>query len=65
MVAGIAQKSKKKRMVFAGITSDARALEVNRSHLWRVLSGQRQSRCLMLRYMAMKAGRDKDAGNES
>ena len=37
MVAGIAQKSKKKRMVFAGITSDARALEVNRSHLWRVL----------------------------
>ena len=61
MVAGIAQKSKKKRKVFAGISADARALGVNRSHLWPVLIGQRHSRSLMLRFDALKAGQSKVA----
>ena len=54
MVARNATKGKKKRQRFAGISADSRALKVNRSHLWRVLSGQRQSRSLMLRYDALK-----------
>ena len=44
----------KTRVRFAGICADARALGVSREHLFRVLSGQRQSRSLLQRYRELK-----------
>lgn len=41
-------------MRFAGIGEAAQALGVDRTHLWRVLTGRRQSRSLSARYAAWK-----------
>jgi DNA-binding phage protein len=40
---------------FRGITKAARELGVDRTHLYRVLKGQRQSRALIRRYKALRA----------
>jgi hypothetical protein len=61
MVARIAIKGKKKRWGFPGISVNARALGVNRSHLWRVLSGKRRSCSLVARYMALKSKQASEA----
>lgn len=45
-----------RRVRFAGIGEAAQALGVDRTHLWRVLTGQRQSRSLLRRYEAFVAG---------
>lgn len=51
MVRASQQKGKRKRAVrFRGITRAAADLGVERSHLYRVLSGQRESRSLMRRF---------------
>jgi len=42
-----------RRVRFAGIGEAAAALGVERTHLWRVLTGQRQSRSLLARYEAL------------
>ena len=42
---------------FPGITEAARRLGVDRSHLWRVLAGRRESRALSARYSAFVAAR--------
>ena len=42
------------RVRFAGIGKAAAALGVERTHLWRVLTGQRQSRSLTRRYAEWK-----------
>jgi hypothetical protein len=39
---------------FKGIVADAWTLQVNPSHLWRVLSGKRESKILMDRYRELK-----------
>jgi hypothetical protein len=44
----------KKRSRFTGICADAQALGVSREHLFRVLTGERQSRSLMRRYLELK-----------
>jgi len=55
-VAGIGPKGKKNAgRRFAGIVADARALGTDRSHLWRVLSGRRESHRLITRYAVLKA----------
>lgn len=38
------------RVRFPNIRADAAALGVERSHLWRVLTGRRESRSLLRRY---------------
>ncbi len=43
---------------YPGITTDATTLGVHRIHLYLVLDGRRESRSLMARYQALKAGRD-------
>ena len=40
---------------FGNIVSDAAELGVCRTHLWRVLSGQRHSRRLLAAYHALKS----------
>ncbi len=40
---------------FPGIVEDAKALGVSRTHLWRVLTGQRESARLLARYQHLKA----------
>jgi hypothetical protein len=47
-------ESKAGRQKYVGITTDARTLGVERSHLWRVLIGERQSKSLLARYRALK-----------
>lgn len=42
------------RVVIPGITSDARKLGVDRTHLYRVLKGERVSKRLMRRYQELK-----------
>jgi len=54
MVARNVKECKKKRKIFVEISADSRALGINRSHLWRVLIGQRQSHSLLARYGALK-----------
>jgi hypothetical protein len=44
----------KKRSRFTGICADAEVLGVSREHLFRVLTGERQSRSLMRRYLELK-----------
>jgi hypothetical protein len=44
----------KRRSRFTGICADAEALGVSREHLFRVLTGERQSRSLMRRYLELK-----------
>jgi hypothetical protein len=59
-VARIARKRKKIRgSWFRGISGTAHALGVSRSHLWRVLTGERRSLSLMARYRALPAARVK------
>jgi hypothetical protein len=45
------------KVLFPGISSDAKALDVTLSHLWRVLVGQRQSKSLLSRYNALQEKR--------
>ena len=59
------RKRIRRRWRFRGICADARTLGVHRNSLYKVLSGERQSRSLAGRYEALKADRDKKAGNES
>jgi hypothetical protein len=47
-------KGKQRKSRFAGICAAARRLEVERSHLYRVLSGKRISPGLLGRYRALK-----------
>ena len=42
------------RVVIPGITNDARKLGVDRTHLFRVLKGERTSKSLMRRYAELK-----------
>jgi len=42
------------RTIHRGITVDAQKLGVHRIHLWLVLTGRRQSRCLLRRYRELK-----------
>lgn len=42
------------RVRFAGIGEAAQTLGVDRTHLWRVLTGRRRSRSLLARYAAWK-----------
>ncbi len=46
-------KKLKRRVMFPGIASHAEKLGVSRVHLWRVLSGQRQSGVLMAQYQQL------------
>lgn len=50
-------KGKRGKNKYVGIVSDAAALGVERTHLFRVLNGERNSRSLMRRYRALKGGR--------
>lgn len=43
------------KRVFTGINADARELGVSRSHLWRVLRGERKSPELLERYRELRA----------
>lgn len=49
-----ARNTPKNPTQFPGISRDAEALGVTRTHLWLVLSGRRQSRRLMRRYKLLK-----------
>ncbi len=49
---GISENKRTTR--FPGIVEDAKALGVNRIHLWLVLTGRRQSTRLMVRYRALR-----------
>lgn len=42
------------RVIIPGITQDARTLGVNRTHLFRVLKGERKSKSLLRRYRQLK-----------
>lgn len=42
---------------FPGITEAARRLGVDRSHLWRVLAGRRESASLSRRYRELEGAR--------
>jgi hypothetical protein len=44
-----------------GIGADAATLGVNRSHLWEVLKGRRQSQSLRARYQALKQAQQEEA----
>lgn len=47
-------KLKKTKRKFKGIVKDAKELGVERTHLYRVLSGQRVSKSLTQRYRSLK-----------
>jgi hypothetical protein len=47
----------KKPTVFKGIDADAKTLGVERTHLWRVLTGNRESISLLKRYNELRAAR--------
>lgn len=56
--AGIAHRRRTVRrgpVEFPGIVEDAKALGVDRAHLWRVLTGERPSVSLLARYRDLKA----------
>ena len=44
-------------IIFPGIGNHADQLGVNRIHLWKVLTGRRESRSLMARYDELTGGR--------
>ena len=44
---------KRRRVRFPGICTHADLLGVTREHLWQVLSGRRESRRLMKRYLEL------------
>jgi len=48
-------KSKPRRKRIVGITAAAVALGVTRFHLYKVLTGKRESAPLLKRYLALKA----------
>lgn len=50
-------KTSGRRVRFPGLMTAARELGVERSHLYRVLSGQRESRRLMRQYRAWQSRR--------
>jgi hypothetical protein len=54
MLRATSQESKKRTVRFPGIVADAKALGVTRQTLWRVLTGEWQSRSLLRRYEALK-----------
>jgi hypothetical protein len=47
-------KAKPGRAKYVGIVADAAALDVDRIHLWKVLSGRRASKSLLARYRQLK-----------
>lgn len=47
-------KQNKGRVKYVRIVRDALALGVDRTHLYRVLTGERQSRSLLRRYRELK-----------
>jgi hypothetical protein len=50
------KRSRKLRGIqFPGITADAEALKCDRTHLFRVLTGERTSKSLTARYRELKA----------
>jgi hypothetical protein len=49
------------RTRFKGIVADAKALGVSTEHLWRVLSGERQSNRTTAAYAALKASQNQKA----
>lgn len=49
----------RRRIRFPGITYDARELGVTYNHLWRVLTGDRESPGLVQRYHALQARKKK------
>lgn len=54
MLRATSKKGKTKSpKVFPGICLDARTLGVDRTHLWRVLIGQRSSSRLLAKYRAL------------
>ncbi len=55
------EKPKRGPTKYPGIIRDATELGVTRVHLWRVLTGERDSRLLMARYSALKARQLKKA----
>jgi hypothetical protein len=50
---------KKHRWRFRGIGADAAALGVDRNHLYRVLTGERPGKLLLLRYTNLKTSTPK------
>lgn len=48
------KKARKRAPKIRGMVADAEALGVCRTHLWRVLTGQRESRSLMRRYQELQ-----------
>jgi hypothetical protein len=52
-------KPKRRRKRIVGITADAAALSVTRFHLFKVLTGNRESPKLVARYRALKAAQAK------
>lgn len=52
-----------KRTFIPGITKDAEALGVDRTHLYRVLKGERVSKRLLKRYVELKKDRNVEVAN--
>lgn len=51
--------TRRRRVInFPGIGNQADQLGVNRIHLWKVLTGRRESRSLMARYEQLTGGRE-------
>lgn len=50
-------QTKKSKVRFPRIARDAAALGVDRTHLWRVLTGRRESASLLRRYRALAAAK--------
>ena len=53
-------KKTPRKVKYPGINADARALGVDRVHLYKVLEGQRVSKSLLLRYKELKAEQEKE-----
>ena len=53
---------KKQKPQFLGIVKDAEILGVDRIHLWKVLTGNRESARLMRRYRELKARQAEKGG---
>jgi DNA-binding phage protein len=53
------RESKKRCWRFRGLCADAAALGVHRTHLYKVLSGDRPGRSLLARYSALKLSQKK------
>lgn len=59
MLPATPEETNPKRVRFEGIIADARRLGVDRTHLYRVLTGKRESKELLKRYISLKAKRSK------